>query len=326
MLHKRSTITISSIHGTRVIRTHRFVVFLGVGLLFSMMVGLIGGTFLVDYLQEQKDYIQRQYADMHIKYKSMTTKYNNQRVYSNTLSEELLHNENIQSAIMTRLNVLANVLEQKKTNDIFASPQFVGFNSASSYEYKEVFGVLDNEIHRRARVLYALPSGTPLAKDTYISSSYGVRIHPLRNYRQFHHGIDLPIRMRDSVVATSPGTVTFTGYKGGYGKVVILEHAYGFSTVYGHLDEYLVSKGDVVQKGEQIALGGNTGISTGPHVHYEVRYLDKPINPYLFYNWNLVNYNKIFLTIKSVKWEPIIAAILQQQDKEGLRLSLQGLL
>ncbi|WP_028358093.1 M23 family metallopeptidase [Brackiella oedipodis] len=113
-----------------------------------------------------------------------------------------------------------------------------------------------------------------------ISSLYGYRIHPVLGVRRFHSGVDYAVPVGTKVFAAAPGRVKFVGHKGGYGKLVILEHGNHYSTVYGHLSDYAnLKKGDIVSKGQVIAYSGNTGMSTGPHLHFEIRHNGATLDP-----------------------------------------------
>ena len=94
-----------------------------------------------------------------------------------------------------------------------------------------------------------------------------------------HNGIDIGIPIGTPVKAADGGTVQFSGRMGTYGNLVIIDHGEGFTTYYGHNSQNLVSKGDKVHKGQTIAMSGNTGRSTGPHLHFEVRKFGAPVNP-----------------------------------------------
>lgn len=104
-----------------------------------------------------------------------------------------------------------------------------------------------------------------------VSSRYGNRIDPFTNRLSFHGGIDLAAPRGTRVFAGKDGTVHFSGIRGGYGHLVILEHKFGYQTYYGHLSRRLVKNGQRVKRGEVIGLVGSTGRSTGPHLHFEVR-------------------------------------------------------
>ncbi|WP_419868645.1 peptidoglycan DD-metalloendopeptidase family protein [Chryseobacterium sp. CT-SW4] len=101
---------------------------------------------------------------------------------------------------------------------------------------------------------------------------------------QFHKGLDIAVAYGSDVVATAAGTVIFSGQKGGYGNCVIVSHGNGLATLYGHLSELEVKANDKVKVGQVIAKSGNSGRSTGPHLHYEVHKNNTPINPKLFMN------------------------------------------
>ena len=110
----------------------------------------------------------------------------------------------------------------------------------------------------------------------YVTSPYGYR----RRFRRFHKGIDLKVQIGDTIRAAFSGYVRLTKFeRRGYGYYVILTHNDGFETIYGHLSKFLVEPGEFVKAGTPIALGGNTGRSTGPHLHFETRYMGCAINP-----------------------------------------------
>ena len=152
-------------------------------------------------------------------------------------------------------------------------------------------------------MLNILPSGKPLKKTFRVTSSFGVRIHPITNKRKMHNGIDLSLKIGDKVISTSTGIVSFAGTKQGYGHTVVIKNIYGFETIYAHLSKVLVKNGEIVGRGKVIAKGGNSGISTGPHLHYEIRYNGKPINPANFIDWDIKNFDIIFRKEKDVPWD-----------------------
>jgi murein DD-endopeptidase MepM/ murein hydrolase activator NlpD len=120
---------------------------------------------------------------------------------------------------------------------------------------------------------------TPL-KFGRMTSSYSIRrFHPVSKRYKPHTGIDYGAPTGTPIFATANGRVVFAGRKGGYGKLIIIKHANGYRTYYGHCSRLLKKRGQLVEQGEVIARVGSTGVSTGPHVHYEVRVKGKPINP-----------------------------------------------
>ncbi|MGI6456582.1 MAG: peptidoglycan DD-metalloendopeptidase family protein [bacterium] len=114
-----------------------------------------------------------------------------------------------------------------------------------------------------------------------ITSEFGMRTHPMFTDRRFHNGVDIAMPEGTQIQAFKSGTVTFAGEKGGYGKMIELSHDDGTTTRYGHLSEHLVAVGDTVSSQHVIGLSGNTGRSTGPHLHFEIREHGKPVDPFL---------------------------------------------
>lgn len=111
----------------------------------------------------------------------------------------------------------------------------------------------------------------PVPASSRITSQYGYRIHPVYNTRKFHSGIDIGAPYGVDILAAADGTVTLATTNGGYGKCIIINHGSGITTLYGHNSTLLVSVGNKVTKGQVIAKAGSTGVSTGPHLHFEVR-------------------------------------------------------
>ena len=119
----------------------------------------------------------------------------------------------------------------------------------------------------------------PLRKTLVVTSDYGYRRHPIKRKYLMHEGIDFRAAPGTRVYASKTGRVTYASWKSGYGNIVIIQHQDDFSTVYGHLSRIRVSVGNIVQQRQIIGLSGNTGVSTGPHLHFEIRYKGKSENP-----------------------------------------------
>ena len=119
-----------------------------------------------------------------------------------------------------------------------------------------------------------------------ISSYFGNRLHPISKEYKMHTGIDVETPRKTPLVAAQTGTVIFANWFAGYGKAIIIDHGGGYATLYGHLDVISVDVGQVVKKGENIALSGNTGYSTGPHLHFEVRMNGDYVDPLTYVKGN----------------------------------------
>jgi murein DD-endopeptidase MepM/ murein hydrolase activator NlpD len=116
----------------------------------------------------------------------------------------------------------------------------------------------------------------------YLTSSFGYRIHPFTGKRSFHNGQDIATQYGNKVLATADGVVLVAERRDYYGRLIIIDHGFGFNTWYGHLASFAVKEGDRVQRHQVIGYVGNSGRSNAPHIHYEVRYLGKSQNPMNF--------------------------------------------
>jgi murein DD-endopeptidase MepM/ murein hydrolase activator NlpD len=115
-----------------------------------------------------------------------------------------------------------------------------------------------------------------------ITGSFGERIDPFNGEGAFHSGVDISANVGSPVIAPADGTVTFADFLGGYGRAVNIDHGHGVSTRYGHLASFAVAAGQYIHRGDTIGYVGLSGRSTGPHLHYEVRINDTPVNPYKY--------------------------------------------
>jgi murein DD-endopeptidase MepM/ murein hydrolase activator NlpD len=126
-------------------------------------------------------------------------------------------------------------------------------------------------------ILLATPVGWPVAGT--LTSPYGYRNHPVHEERKFHTGVDISVPSGSEVKATANGIVSFAGWTENSGIVVVAEHGHGFSTAYAHNRKSLVRVGQRIARGDVIAMSGSTGVSTGPHVHYEIWRNGRPADP-----------------------------------------------
>lgn len=138
-----------------------------------------------------------------------------------------------------------------------------------------------NYLSNLEKFIYHAPLARPM-EDYYVSSGFGHRVDPIKKVRASHNGMDFVGGEHAKVLSPSVGQVKTAGTFGAYGKTVIIDHGYGITTRYGHLYKINVKKGDIVKRGDVIALQGNSGRSTGSHLHYEVRYNNSPLNPRKF--------------------------------------------
>ncbi|MCH2082063.1 MAG: peptidoglycan DD-metalloendopeptidase family protein [Saprospiraceae bacterium] len=140
---------------------------------------------------------------------------------------------------------------------------------------------------QKEEMFAAIPSikpvrGDKLARGIYNLSGFGRRIHPILKIPKMHHGIDFTAPTGTPIYASGAGKVIRAEYSRTFGNVVVIEHGYGYKTIYAHMSKMLVKKGDEVIRGHEIGKVGNTGRSTAPHCHYEVHHKNKPVNPINF--------------------------------------------
>lgn len=147
-------------------------------------------------------------------------------------------------------------------------------------EEGENLRALERILSRVGRVLVALPSRWPLRGG--VNSEFGRRLSPWSGLPEFHRGIDITAPLGTDVKAPAPGTVVYTGIQAEYGLTLILDHGNDMKSLYGHLQKVHVSPGQRVERGQIIARSGNTGKSTGPHLHYEILVRGQPVNPRSF--------------------------------------------
>lgn len=141
----------------------------------------------------------------------------------------------------------------------------------------ETVGEIRDYLHIQRDIYVSTPKGLPVRG--HISSYYGNRESPIAGNREFHSGIDISTEPGNSVRATADGIVSFSGWSGGNGNLVVLEHGHGFSTFYAHNRMNVVKVGQRVKRGDVISYAGSTGSSTGPHVHYEIWQNGRHVNP-----------------------------------------------
>jgi len=147
----------------------------------------------------------------------------------------------------------------------------------ASHSQKSSFTSIFSQLESKRNLLAATPSIRPVKG--WVSSRFGYRVSPFTGRREFHRGLDIATHAGIPIIAPADGIVTYSGRKGLMGNMITLEHGFGMVTRYGHIKKLIKKKGERVKRGETIALVGNTGRSTGPHLHYEVRLNGVAVNP-----------------------------------------------
>lgn len=174
-------------------------------------------------------------------------------------------------------------------------------------------------------MLQSIPSGWPVDSKR-ITSGFGMRRHPITERMAMHGGADLRAPMGTPVHATADGVVEWAAkqHNSGLGKVVRVVHNFGFTTLYGHLDRIEVRPGQFVQRGDLLGYSGNTGASTAPHLHYEVRHLNRRLDPAHFLRWSMDEYDILFAKEEHVEWESLVEVIRRTARAPERPSSLRG--
>jgi murein DD-endopeptidase MepM/ murein hydrolase activator NlpD len=244
-------------------------------------------------------------------------------------AESELSNLGLISDLSPTLDAVSEVFQQFSVKKItMARPD------SSHKEWVDSFAMnyqppVDHEnVTFKRQVLAEIPSGSPVTFKG-VTSSFGNRIHPLHKIKRKHNGVDLRAVIGTPVVSTADGVIEFAGSMKkhrAFGKFIVVYHNHGFQTQYGHLKEILVKQGDFVKKGEVIGISGNTGFTDGPHLHYEVHFLQKAKDPLHFVRWTEKDFDSLFRVEKGVKWIRLvdrIVARMQNMQRSSHQLAQQ---
>ncbi len=209
-------------------------------------------TDLIKFMKDQRDTIELKKAELEMQKKSV---------------------ELSKSKLEVRKRDFEKVSREKESYIVKLEQDLKAYE-AQIDKLNEESKVVEAEIIKRTKNTGPYEGGQmtwPAPGNNNISSPFGYRIHPILKTKKLHTGIDIPAATGSKIVAGAAGTVIYSGSLGGYGKTIMLDHGGGIVTLYAHNSSLLVNEGQVVQRGEQVAKAGSTGLSTGPHCHFEVR-------------------------------------------------------
>lgn len=296
------TITISDVHGARHYSFKQFVRKF-VWILFAVFIAVwtVGGVSIW-WLNHKADTIELSHKALTESLEMTRSDYEGLLIEKTKLEQELLNTSSQVAFLDQALQGLEELVgEDDSEAEIDAPPLPLD---------ERVKRVQLNSLGKNI-MMSMVPSGAAVADDKGLSSQYGRRIHPITGKRHLHGGLDYRGRVGSTVIATADGVVKYSAMnkKSGFGNLVTLVHANGFMTRYAHLSKRTVKIGDYVQKGEKIGEIGSTGRSTGPHLHYEVWFLYKRLNPQAFNDWSVEKYDEMFTKVKGVPWGSLSQAV-----------------
>jgi len=298
-MRNKFTITISDINGSKHYLLHQIIKKIILYFVLFVVFLIIGGSIFINFLsnevnslQQKKKVVQEQYLASKIKINQEYTKLekNNKK-----LKEKIALKAKEYEAIKEKVNNIEELVGLKTDVQTVMSARLENLQFTSKQEHI---------------IFQNIPNGYVVPYNG-IASKFGWRIHPILKKREFHKGLDFRAKRNTPIKAPADGVVEFAGYhkKSGFGNLIIIDHNYGFKTVYGHLKKVAVKAGQFIKKGEIIGYTGSSGLSTGPHLHYEVRFISRALNPIFFLKWNSSNFKDIFKKEKYVPWESLINMI-----------------
>ena len=180
-------------------------------------------------------------------------------------------------------------------NDIDRAVEEYEINAAAEDEMIAYFDELSKQFaqEKEEALRSALANGTfiwPVPDCTLLTSRFGYRMHPILGYERFHAGVDIGAKAGDTIIASDGGTVAVAEYSDSYGNYVLINHGNGYTTLYAHMSSMAVEAGQAVEQGDTLGYVGSTGWSTGPHLHFEIRYNDEKTDPEAYFT-GLTYYN-----------------------------------
>ncbi|MEG0924446.1 MAG: peptidoglycan DD-metalloendopeptidase family protein [Anaerovoracaceae bacterium] len=259
----------------------------------------------VDKMNKREDGLN---ARLRVMYKNGSVGFLDVLLGSNSISEFISNVEMIKKIYQSDMDTLETLKEQhgalksKKAALQEQKDQLAAQQASASQKKKNLEGdkaelekqidSLNAEADRISDEIYNLQDHDSVYEggqfkwpttSTYITSEFGFRLHPILGVWKGHTGIDIGVSSGSPVYAAAAGKVIVSGWYGGYGNAVIIDHGSGLSTLYGHNSSLKVSVGETVSKGEVVARSGSTGMSTGPHLHFEVREKGEYVNPMSYF-------------------------------------------
>ena len=262
---------------------------------------VIGGAWYINQQQRyDQDLLVQAVAQLESEKNEITALYEEQLDTNHSLSQSLTDRNNQIQLLGKRVFDVESVLG-------LADEEVMLDENNLALEERIDAAAIDSAV--RATMFRLIPNDSPITYQR-ISSSYGSRINPITGKRHVHTGIDLTCKRGEEVLAPADGVVeTVRPGNRGYGNYLTLRHSFGFMSSYAHLQHFKVKSGEFVSKGDVIAQCGNSGNSTGPHLHYEVRFLGRALNPQYLMDWTPENFNYVFEKEKKVKWGPLVQLI-----------------
>ncbi|EAK2628481.1 TPA: M23 family metallopeptidase [Campylobacter coli] len=291
MIKNKFTITITDVNGSRHFYLNQIIKKIVLYVVAFIFLFLVFSGFYIKYLDSKLSDISTKREELLEKSKELE--------FANTQMQKSIEEKAQQYA----------AIEDK----IASFEEALGLEAENNLTITDRLDNLKLTNEQQVGILGQIPNGWPI-ENKGITGKFGWREHPLLQRREFHPGIDLRAAVGTPIYAPASGVVEFSGYSNnGYGYNVILLHNFGFKTVFAHMQRKdVVKAGQFVNKGQLIGYTGNTGLSTGPHLHYEVRFINKTLEPLYFLDLERKNMNDFFNQERRVPWQSLIKAVTAQ--------------
>ncbi len=317
-MHNRMIVTITDVHGSRHYTLPRVARRLLLILLVAMVVALTVGSLYILVVNRQVTALEQRRDELAAEHYRLEQENQTLAARISTRNEQL-------EVASTRLISLNRQVDDM-ADDMADIESLIGLRPMPAVALRRRLDLASLTAHQKQMLLASVPSGYPI-HGSYITSGFGMRQDPVGGRKRYHYGTDIFADVGTPVYATADGIVEFSGFDAGsgYGNLLVLVHDFGFKTYYGHLDEIQVQEGEFVEQGQLVALSGKSGRVTGPHLHYEVRRLERKLNPRPFMDWSLARYDALFDKETNVPWESLAQAIKRRVGPVPPQLSQRAL-
>ena len=301
-VRERFTLTITDYRGARHFSLSQIVKAYALGVILAILATMVLGASVIYWLNHRLSNLGGEIAELQER------------------------RERVQADYAKLLNEFQNKARELTvvSGELGNIEMLIGLEPAGDSDMRSRLDTASQTALEKVIMLQSIPNGWPV-ENRGVTSSFGWRNHPVQGERRFHSGIDLRAPMRTPVYATADGIAEWAAYHktSGHGNLIILSHNFGFNTYYGHLDSISIKAGEFVKKGDLIGYSGNTGMSSGPHLHYEVRHIHRRLSPLPFMQWSLDSYDTLFEKETRVQWDSLAEAVKRRASMPGQRLSLR---
>ncbi|RAZ49652.1 M23 family metallopeptidase [Campylobacter hyointestinalis] len=288
-------ITITDINGSKNYLLHQLIKKIAIYIVLIAVVSFFIGLTYISYLENKTNSLKQKRDEL--------TKIKNELFLENEKMQKKIAASNEEfAAIEDKIALLEDQLGLNTDNNITMETRLENLILTSSQQ----------------QLMFSMIPNGEVIKSNGVSAGFGWRSHPILNKKEFHPGIDLRADIGTPIYAPADGVIEFAGYNNsGFGYLVIIEHNFGFKTRFAHMSRKdVVKEGDFVKKGDLIGYSGNTGLSTGPHLHYEIRFIQRPLDPINFIKWNSKNYEEIFNKEQRVSWQSLVNTLTTLMPKQ----------